>query len=118
MSRRATKDTFAFEAVGPDLEVRRKVFAGQLVPDEYRVENDRDVEDVGEVAPTGYPHQYTRGKGGTAHGYKRPETAAGSTRKLKNHTVDELRDLAAAQGIEVPEDAKKADLVEALGGDE
>lgn len=121
MARRATKDTFAFEPAGPDIEVRRKVFAGQMIPDGYRLESESAAEDVGESAPTGYPHEYTTGQGGTAHDYSgldRGEEGERGGRKLSNHTVAELRDLAAARGVDVPENAKKADLVEALGGDE
>ncbi len=80
MTRRATKDTFATEAVGPDLEVRRKVFAGQLVPDQYDVPAGA-VEDIGDVGPTGYPHEYTSGHGGTTHDYDRGERRTATGRR-------------------------------------
>lgn len=37
MARKATKDTFATETVG-GVEVRRRVFAGDVVPEQYDVE--------------------------------------------------------------------------------
>lgn len=45
MAKRATKDTFGFERVSDDVEVRRKIMAGDAVPDHYDVPKG-DVEDV------------------------------------------------------------------------
>lgn len=66
MARIATKDAFAWERVGlvpgDDTEVRRQVFAGQPIPDHYRVEGDGFREGGPPVvglgaAPQGYKHQ-------------------------------------------------------------
>ena len=75
MARVAKKDTFAYEHVGvqpgDDTEVRRAVFAGQVVPDHYRVENAGDVEEVD------LPRF---GLGAAPHGYKGQIMADGSLR--------------------------------------
>ena len=50
MARRATKETFVYEPVGlvpgDDTEVRRKVFAGDVVQDNWRAEDEGAVEEV------------------------------------------------------------------------
>lgn len=38
MARRATKDTYGTDDVGGGTEVRRRVFAGDIVPDHWSVE--------------------------------------------------------------------------------
>jgi hypothetical protein len=48
--RKATKDTYATEDIG-GTEVRRQVFAGDIVPDSYQLEDDstEEVEDKSET---------------------------------------------------------------------
>jgi len=50
VAQKATKDTFAIENVG-GVEVRRKVFAGDMVPEQYEVEGGatEEVEDKNET---------------------------------------------------------------------
>lgn len=43
MTRRATKDTYAYERVGGG-EMRRRVRAGSLIPDQWRVEDESAFE--------------------------------------------------------------------------
>lgn len=52
MARRATKDTFGIERVG-DVEIRRRVVAGQIVPDQLEVD-EGDLEDVQGTALPSY----------------------------------------------------------------
>jgi hypothetical protein len=67
MARRAIRDTYGLEQVGPDTYVRRLVKAGQFVPDELTDFDDESAvaEDEyvagaglgGGPGPAGYPHQ-------------------------------------------------------------
>ena len=64
MARRATKDMYVFEPVGlvpgDETEVRRKVFAGTILLDNWRAEDDGGVEeaDVPMVGLGAAPHAY------------------------------------------------------------
>lgn len=49
MARRATKDTYGIEKTGPDMEVRRLVKAGDMIPPTYSVESG-DFEEVPDAA--------------------------------------------------------------------
>jgi hypothetical protein len=60
MALRATRDTYGYEDMG-GVEVRRQVFAGQLIPEHYRLERDAVVTDERE-GPPAYPLEYAKPK--------------------------------------------------------
>jgi hypothetical protein len=60
MARIARRTTYAYENLGDGIEIRRRVIAGQQVPDHYRIEGE-DVDQVDEIkVSAGYkPEQIT-----------------------------------------------------------
>jgi hypothetical protein len=92
MAFKATKDSYAYERVSPDVLVRRQVFAGQPVPDGWFADEDGDTPFTGDpdsmvaglgAAPHAYPHQLDEhGKVKEEH---QPEAEAEAEAKPRGH---------------------------------
>ena len=64
MAFKATKDSYAYERVSPDVLVRRQVFAGQPVPDGWFADEE------GNTPLTGDPNPMVGGLGAAPHAYQ------------------------------------------------
>jgi hypothetical protein len=84
MARRAVKDTYGYEQVSPDATVRRKIVAGQFVPDGIDdIEDPENVVEEDYVAGPGLgaaSHEYPHQRGGYED---REESGGGAASKSK-----------------------------------
>jgi hypothetical protein len=112
MVRIAKKDTYATEDVGGGVEVRRRVFAGQRVPESFDVESG-DVEEI-DSTPSGLRfHDVVENPTSVAEGDPEPSDDKPDQVTLPDgdegavEAPDESEDTPAEEPAEEPDEEKK-----------